>query len=458
MIRATACAITIGFAASVACANTPDDYATVFAIDTSAAKSSAFSVELTPDVYRWIRSDDLSDVELFNASGAPIPFAWTAREASVAMHDRVVALPALQLPPTKSGAGADLTLVIDRGTDGRLRRIDAGESAKTTTSRDWLLDASADAQPIDSLTLSWSAPASGVVARFSIAASDDLEHWRDVAQATVLALDQDGAKLERRDVTLGGAGAKYLRLHRLDDGDALVGLRADAHSREATSELPPRRWIEAAHEPAEGGATKNKNAWNYALHGALPIEAARVALADDNALAAVTLLARGDGAVGAPWLRIGALTAFRLNEGGEVLSNDDIDVAIARRLGAFRIESTAPIAAAPSLALAFRPDRLVFLAEGEAPFVLAAGSVRAHHATYPIAPALSSLRATLGRDWQPPPATIGASRVAGGEAALLPAPPPFAWRRWLLAGVLVAGALVVALFALSLLRGAKRAP
>ena len=127
MIRAIALSIAASMSiASIARANAPDDYATVFAIDTSAANSSAWRVELTPDVYRWIRSADLSDVELFNASGAPIPFAWTAREASVAMHDRIVALPVLLLPATKSDAGADLTRVIDRGTDRHLRRGDAG--------------------------------------------------------------------------------------------------------------------------------------------------------------------------------------------------------------------------------------------------------------------------------------------------------------------------------------------
>ena len=168
MIRAIALSIAASMSiASIARANAPDDYATVFAIDTSAANSSAWRVELTPDVYRWIRSADLSDVELFNASGAPIPFAWTAREASVAMHDRIVALPVLLLPATKSDAGADLTRVIDRGTDGHLRRSDAGGNAEpTTSSRDWLLDASAETGPIDSLTLSWTAPTSDVVARF----------------------------------------------------------------------------------------------------------------------------------------------------------------------------------------------------------------------------------------------------------------------------------------------------
>nr|WP_250327076.1 DUF3999 family protein [Morganella morganii] len=46
----------------------------------------------------------------------------------------------------------------------------------------------------------------------------------------------------------------------------------------------------------------------------------------------------------------------------------------------------------------------------------------------------------------------------GGEAKLLPepeAPPPFAWKTWLLWGVLVAGVVILGLFAVRLLKEMK---
>ncbi|MCW5581409.1 MAG: DUF3999 family protein, partial [Luteimonas sp.] len=45
-----------------------------------------------------------------------------------------------------------------------------------------------------------------------------------------------------------------------------------------------------------------------------------------------------------------------------------------------------------------------------------------------------------------------------GESALQPAPQPRDWRSWLLWGLLVAGALLVAGFAFSLLRQPHAAP
>ena len=97
----------------------------------------------------------------------------------------------------------------------------------------------------------------------------------------------------------------------------------------------------------------------------------------------------------------------------------------------------------------------MFLAEGNGA-VRARGRQRdARRPDYPIEPALASLRATLGKDWQPPVATLGAAQASGGDAALHAPPPPLPWRRWLLWAMLVGGAALIAGLSLSLLRGAK---
>jgi hypothetical protein len=348
--------------------------------------------------------------------------------------------------------------VIDRDADGRLRRIDAGEQKATAQpGRDWIVDASGFDHAIDSLALSWSEPAAGVVARFRIEASNDLEHWQNAGGATVLALEQDGAKLERREIQLGGVRAKYLRLHRADDGAPLKELRVEARSVEHARELPARVWIGA--DPAKTEAAPPGVArFDYTLPAPLPVDVARIALANDNALARITLFAHFAGESGGAWVRVATQTAFRLRQGTDVLRNDDIALSLARRADAFRIESANTIAEAPDLMLGYRPDSVVFLAEGAGPYVLAAGSASARHGDYPIDAALASLRASLGREWQPPPAKLGQASASGGEAALKAAPSPVPWRRWLLWAVLVAGAALIGTLAISLLRSAKSPP
>lgn len=446
-----------------AAARSPADYAYVFPIETAASTgdkaSNAWRVELTPEVYRWVQDAGLRDIEIFNAEQHPVAFAQIAVEPIATAREQTTPLPALELPATpKTAATSDLRLVIDRDADGRLRRIDAGEAAPASaTTRDWLLDASGLERAIDSLVLSWTEPTSGIVARFAVDASDDLQSWRGAGNATVLMLEQQGARLERRDIALGGVHAKYLRLRRLDDGVALVGLHAEARSVERGRSAPARMWIVADPRQASGDAPVPAVAarFDYALPAALPIDTARIELESDNALAPVTLFARKTDANSTPWTHVASLTAFRLRQGDEPLRNGDIAVRDTTRLREFRIESTTTVAERPRLTLAYRPDSLVFLAEGKGPYLLAAGSAEARHADYPIDAALASLRATLGKDWQPPLATLGAAKASGGDAALHAPPPPLPWRRWLLWAILVGGAGLIATLALSLLRGAK---
>jgi hypothetical protein len=449
--------------AHAAAANTPADYAYVFPLETSTpyanAGNSAWRVDLTPAVYRWVQDGDLRDIEIFNAARHPVPMGLVAGTPTTTAREERATLPALQVPASTSAPGSgDLRLVIDRDADGRLRRIDAGEQkASAQPGRDWIVDASGFDHAIDAIALTWSEPASGIVARFGIEASNDLEHWQNAGGATVLALEQDGAKLERRDVPLGGVRAKYLRLHRADDGAPLKDLRVEARSVEHTRALPARVWIGADRATAEA-APPGVTRFDYTLPAPLPIDVARIGLASDNALAKITLFAHFSDAADGSWVRIATQTAFRLRQGNDVLRNDDITIALARRANAFRIESANAIAEAPDLMLGYRPDSVVFLAEGAGPYVLAAGSASARHGDYPIDAALASLHASLGKDWQPPPAALGQAKASGGETALKAAPSPVPWRRWLLWGVLVGGAALIAVLAISLLRGAKSPP
>ncbi|MEP7041607.1 MAG: DUF3999 domain-containing protein [Dokdonella sp.] len=444
----------------MAAAATPADYAYTFPIVTDAAgPSSAWRVELTPEVYAWVQDDALRDIEVFNAAGQPVPLARVATAATSTTQELDSAMPVLALPPTTAAAASgDLRLVIDRDASGRLRRIDAGEQAATPTparTRDWLLDASGIDHAIDRIQLDWTTPTSGVVARFSIEASDDLQSWRSLGSATVLALEQDGARLERRELTLGGVRAKYFRLHRLDDGAALDGLGAHARATERSSAAPARAWLRAE-TSAVGAAPGGGARFDYRLPAALPADRARIELAGDNTLAPLILSTRKDASAPNDWRELARVTAFRLLQGDERLQNDALDLRSGSRVRELRIESLTPLAAPPQLTIGYQPDALVFLAEGSGPYVLAVGSLQARRADYPVDAALASLRAKLGRDWQPPPATLGAANRSAGDAALRAPAPPLPWRSWILWAVLIAGAALVGGFALSLLRGAAR--
>ena len=106
----------------------------------------------------------------------------------------------------------------------------------------------------------------------------------------------------------------------------------------------------------------------------------------------------------------------------------------------------------PTLTLGYRPEVVVFLAQGSAPYALVAGSARAQRADAPLPQLVEALRAQRGASWQPATATLGEGVALAGEQALVPAPVERDWKAWLLWALLIGGALIVAGFAFSLLK------
>ena len=447
-----------------------DEYAYAWPLAT-AGDSAAWQVELTPQVYAAIRTDDLRDVVVVNAAGETVPLA-PYRPAPAAATAEVVELPLFVLPVTNTAAGGSddsIRLHIERGADGRLRTLDAEAgtgSGAAAPQADILLDASATHAPLSGLTIDWSGDAD-VTAQFSVSASDDLQQWHLLTPgATVMRLAQHGARLAKHEVALGNARATYLRLRRLDHGPALGELRVHARmTPRSTSAAASDLWLPAAadaagaqllHPELAPGDARQRTLYAYHLPAVLEVRAVKLDLADDNSVAQVEIASRLRGPPGsaAQWLAGASITAFRLRQGDSLLSNDSAGVA-PRRASDWRIESTTPLEHAPALSIAYRPDRFAFLAQGNGPYRLLAGSAQSRRPDYPVEAALAQLRAKLGAEWQPPLAGIGARATLKGEPAFEPAPVQRDWKTWLLWSVLVAAAALIGGLALSLMRGEK---
>jgi hypothetical protein len=439
-------------------AATADDYAFAWPLQTQ-GDSAAWQVELTPEVYAAIHSEDLRDVEIVNAAGESVPAAQRAAQMGTAATNEVE-LPLFELPVQSSAGATDdsLHLLIERDAQGRLRRLDTNGSkaAATPGMSDLIADASALQQSIDSLWLSWDETGRDATAQFSISGSDDLQQWRVLnANANVLAMRQNGNSLSRHQIALNGARAKYLRLHRIDNGAALPDLHLRARTLGVANLLQPARvWVDARVQPAPAGEQRTPPSFYYELPAALAGEALKLELASDNSLARVTLRSRAHAGDANAWTARAEFTAFRLRQNDSTTSNDEIAIASNARAQEWRVDPVTPLDAAPTLRVAFRPDRFVFLAQGSGPYRLVAGSARTRRGDYPVDAALAQLRGKLGADWQAPLAELGARVTLQGAAVYTPLPPQVHrdWKTWALWAVLVGAAALIGGMALSLLR------
>jgi hypothetical protein len=257
-------------------------------------------------------------------------------------------------------------------------------------------------------------------------------------------------------------------VRRLDDGADLQGLNARLRTVTSNAAGPARQWLEASvtgpdtHRlDASFGRSDGSQvvAWRYQLPAPLAIDSLRLELADDNSLARVVVLSRHGSREDDPaaWLRRAALVAFRLRQDDGVVDNDEFSATASARAREWRVESATPLEHAPKFSVGYSPDRFVFLAQGEGPYRVVAGSAGARRGDYPVDAALASLRASHGRDWQPPLAALGARTTLKGDSALVAAvaEKPRDWKTWLLWAVLIGAAALIGGLALSLLRGSR---
>ncbi len=447
------------------------DYAYRWPLKTE-GQNAAWQFELTPEVYAALIDPELGDFVVLNADGHAVPVARLTIDPATRPGVAQAPLPVFALPRRASGASADdLSLRLERDVNGRLRllQVDMGTPATLSTPApavpapiDYVMDADLGRDPkrpatVDRLDLRW--PETGrpetddIHARFAVEGSDDLEHWQMLVDgAAVVSLRRGGSVLQRRDIALPPTSLRYLRLRQLD-GDPVPGLQVTARRSRGGAQPPQWRRLRAEFVDTAPDAFGKGHLYRYRLPAKLPVGRVGVTLGADNATAEVILDAQNGSVSGEDaWTPIGRTLLFRLQQNGLRIDNEDYALTAPIAAREWRLRSPIVLTPAPTMDVAYLPDRFVFLAQGSGPYTLAAGSRDARRDPLPVEQALAPLRSRLGAEWSPPVATLGARSEAAGTQAYAEKPTPPDWRRWLLWGFLVLGAAIVGGFALSLLR------
>lgn len=433
------------------------DFAWQWPVETGAA-DGVVRFTLTPEVYARVTRADLGDLAAFNAAGESIPIGPAAlafeRLAPPPPPPAPIEVALFRVPrEPESGAGDRIALHIARGADGKLSRLDAEVTpdAGADASQDVLIDVSALKLPVTALRLELEAiPAEGLNARVEVAASDDLAHWQTLgSNLAVVALQENGLSLERRQLEFTATELPYLRVRR-SDANAPLPLRAilalPLRRAASTAVIIPARQAFALQGRA---LATTPGSFEYLTAGPYPVERIAIDLADRNAVAGFVLESRDS--TSAAWQERTRGTAFRLGSDSDGVGSAPVDLAQTRDRH-WRLRTEPPQARAPTLTLSYRPEQFVLLTQGAPPYRLVAGSVAARRPDYPLRTVLSEMRAQYGDLWLPPEASVGVGAPLSGDVALTAPPPPPPYKQWLLWGVLIAGALVVVVMVMKLMR------
>jgi len=438
-------------AAQAAQPPTPREFAWSFAIATPETRPLQ-RVELTQEVYRSLARGDLADLRVLNADDEIVEHAFVPPRAPAPAAPAAASLPLFPLrgPQPVGDAGA-LTIAIDaHGTLIDLRQ-QPGAGERVTA---WVIDAGEEHASIGALTLTWPETARDFVAAVALESSADLRAWQEVGSATLVSLTHGGQRLAKNDIVLARPPARYLRLAwpAATGGAELVAVSATLR-RES---VETRRWmrVDGAAAAAQKAAGDGVQAFEFDALGWPPADRLRVAFAEPNSMAMLRLRSRATPAE--PWRERGSSLFYRLQADGTEIRSADLALD-ARRDRYWRIETRETLARMPALELGWRPDELVFVARGRAPFRLVAGNAAAQAGRQPVDRLLADLGAAQ-RERLIGTALLGERTELAGAAALAPLAPPVPWQRYLLWALLLGGVLLLLAMAVRLYRQMNGSP
>jgi len=391
--------------------------------------ASYYAVTLGEEVYAHARDAGLADLRILNGDGEPVPFtidiprdpepqARTLQD----VHWFVTPVDDVQNPGT---AGVVL------GPDGVLRAT--GPQPSQASAHAWLVDLS---QLHDAATaLVVGLPATEFQSGVTVQASDDLQHWSAVGQATLFRLSNQGSTLVQDRIEFTGLRAKYLRLKWQGKPPApetvRVELAAGAPVLPADNAILWRTGLAPVQTPAAGD-------YQFDTGGVFPVERVKIRLPQANTVTQATLYARADAQ--GPWRMITSARLFRLagaDRQGEQENAPLTVPATGDRYWRLQVDTRSGGlgAGAPQLAIGWRPATITYAARGNVPFVLAVGEVARGN---PVA------RADLMAGASPAiaPAQLGAMSESPADA-LKVEPPGGRTRQWVLWGALAAAVAVL---------------
>jgi hypothetical protein len=276
----------------------------------------------------------------------------------------------------------------------------------------------------------------------SVEKSSDLKNWQTVTSGVLANLNYLGHSVSQNSIDCPLASGQFLRIIASENTPlSIQAIEATYYKTETIDPLPQSATIRANETLDEG------KSFQYDTGGFLPMHSISVAFAEQNII--TRLIISSKPSLDSPWKERLKASAYRIRvDGNDLVSGfQNFSTVISDRY--WRIDSydqEAQISSPPVLTFRWQPQRVVFLAQGTPPFVMAYGSTLMRAIPYRNA-SISSLTNTL--QITSTDSIVGAPQQAGGEKSLIPpaAKVSLPWKKWILWGILALTLMVVLIMA-----------
>lgn len=422
-----------------------DQYAWGFPIQTD-AEASFYAVELPLAFYQSVSDLKLRDAGVYNGAGQPVPRVFKPTPKLDTKAELSIALSAVPLQGQSAQQPEALRLMFER--EGENTRIEINDQAQSSAELSptiaYIIDLRQVDQILTGIQLSWERQESGFIGRVSVDGSSNLASWRTRGNGAVADLQQAGTQVLQDRISLRSGSDDFLRIRWTDLPPQwrLTSVKGLYPSGETTLVRRQEDLVSTGTDPQDGG-------YLYDLGGAPMVDRLQVQLAQPNSIISASLYywsePRQD------WQLLNSGPHYYLGRDDNSIRSSAVTIPrTAARRFKLLVDQGQP-GSPPQLTVGWRPDTLLFLAQGQAPFTLAAGRSADAAEQYPQQRLYGdSSIVTLAQD-RADVASLGSRRALGGSTDLQPAT-PLNWRRLLLWLGLAVGVLFVGLMAVKVVK------
>lgn len=406
-------------------------------------------------VYEMAAQTDLSDIRVFNRDGAVLSYTLSP-PAPMRSHEQPVNVPFFPLPGDIAQGAEAFSLQFRTSESGTVVDLRAGtqNGAAPAGPRAYLIDASHIERGIEQMTLQWDPMTPwSVNTSVTLQSSSDLSTWQSFGKSyPILRLRHGNATIERSTLHLGNAHARYYWL-KFEPSSPRIEITA-VQVQQVSAQTPLARESKQLVGTRDiNQSTAQTSGFLFDAGGAMPIDGFRVSLPRQNIAASVQI--RSAPSSKGPWTLRSQGLVYRIGTSGQEAVQDDLAGAgTASNHRWFLLTVTEGIEGLgediPTLAVSWIPHRVVFIADGKTPYVLAYGNGSIKDSKQGRTPSLNSL---LGGALGPSSkdATLGQEQSLGGDGRRhVAAPPSDAWKKILLWSVLLIGVGVLIFMAVRL--------
>lgn len=426
-----------------------NNYAWGFRIE-AAEPASFYRVQLPLLVNQSAADAELRDVGIYNGAGQAVPRVFETLPDAVERREQRFALPFVALYRNQVPDPERIRMTFEQ-MEGRTRievrsKESAGEKTRSPLAG-YIVDTRAVDDSLDALEFAWPAENAGFIGRISIEGSDNLVNWQSLGAGAVADLREEAAAIEQRRIGMTANHADFLRLtwselppdFRLD---SVSGLKISTTSQAVRETLTL----------GSNGRDIGDGGHLFDVGGMVRIDQVGLRLPEINTVVAVGIYAWMPSQK--RWINAHQGSFHHIRRGETIVSSSPADI---QRLRAARwkvvIHNGRPDTPL-QLQLGWRPDTLLFVAQGTPPFTLATGRDAARTEQFPQERLLGGVPiARLAEDSGTAVAAgLGERFPLGGVTRELPRA-PLDWQTILLWSALVLAVLFVVVMAMRLMRG-----